>query len=270
MSGPSSSPSALSGNGSPVTVTSRPCSDQDVVALDVLTLAQRDGEAQPRERSGRGRDDDVEQAVVRLGAGSELRAAADGAAVGHRHHQRLAVDVHDRPVEHDPQVPARRAGAGRDAAHGVRRLAEPVLESRGLLGGLCADAEVHGVDDDTAGVVDDQVQPPRPAGHQGPGRVGRVERDAQGPCQVVAGPQRHQAQRPVGRQLAARVQGRHRGVHRPVAAHDDEHPVAEVVEQPVQVAGLGAHLPAYVGRCPQHAPARPRPARRPSHLLPRS
>ena len=174
----------------------RPAAISDVVALDVLPSAQRDGEAQPRQRPGRGRDDDVEQPVVRLGVRARAPRRRRSCGRWRCRPSAPAAVVHDRAVEPPPAAASPRSRTpASDAAHGVRRLAEPVLQRARLLGRLGADAEVHGVDDDAARRRRRSGRAPRPAGQQDPGGVGRVERDAQRARQVVAGPQRQQAER---------------------------------------------------------------------------
>jgi hypothetical protein len=110
---------------------------------------------------------------------------------------------------------------------------------------------VHRVHHHTSGVVEDQVEHPRAAGEHRPRGLGRFQRHTEGAGKVVAGAQGHQAERAVGRQLAPVAQRRHRRVDRPVASRDHQHPVAELVERVLQVAGFGARDLPYVGRGPQ-------------------
>ena len=118
----------------------------------------------------------------------------------------------------------------------VGRHPQPGLEPPGRLGGLGADAEVDGVDDHPAGVVDEQVHPARLARqHQPRGGLG-VERQAEGAGEVVAGAERDQAERPV-RQLAARPQPGHGQVQAAVAAGHDEAAVAAGRERGVELLG---------------------------------
>ena len=78
--------------------------------------------------------------------------------------------------------------------------------------------------------------------------------------QVVAGPQRHQPERPVGGELAASRQRGHRRVHRPVAAGHDQD--LAVPSRPARRPGRPARrTPRAVRRSARAAPTAPRPPR---------
>ena len=113
-------------------------------------------------------------------------------------------------------------------------------------------AGVDAVDDDAAELVDDQVHRSRLTGDQRGRGLGRVERDPEGPREVVAGAERDQPQRALG-ELVAAVQGGDDGVQAAVAARDDDRPAPGPVQHAVELAGVarGRHLD--VGVLAQHA-----------------
>jgi hypothetical protein len=98
----------------------------------------------------------------------------------------------------------------------------------------------------SAVVVYQQVEGPWAAVEERLGGVCRLERDAESPGQVVAGAQRHQAQRFAGGELTPAAQGVDRRVHRPVPADQHDRTAVPPVQDAIQVPGLGALLDPHV------------------------
>ena len=218
---------------------------------------------QPGQRAGRRRDHDVQQPVVGLGVRGDLRAATDRAPVGRR---RPSAPASPSWTTGSPSTSTRSAhpvvaDPGQRAAHGVRGLAQPLLQRARLLGRLGPDPEVHGVDDHPAGVVDDQVQGARPAGQQRPGGLRRVERDAQARARSLPVPRAAAARS--GTSAESSPRRAQRGHQR--CAPTRRRPPATTCRpsrpstRRGQVAGVGACLDADVGA---RRAARPGPRRR--------
>ena len=183
-----------------------------VVAVVVLPAAQRQGVADLGGRADGVGDHHVDLAVLGIGLGGQLGAAADVGAVPDRDHQHRLVEVgDDLTVDLDVHVHARgverrERGADRVAELAEVRLAdadraEALLPAGAAAAGLGTRADVHVVDHDLAELVDDEVHrphlarddrpapPPRgPAGCPGCGR-------SRCPCPSAAGRPR----RPSGR-----------------------------------------------------------------------
>ena len=132
---------------------------------------------------------------------------------------------------------------------------EPLLPPGAAAAGLGAGAGVHAVDDHPAELVDDQVH--RGAAYPTAGRAAasrRVERDAQGAGEVVAGAERDQPERALG-ELVAPVQGRDHGVQAAVAAGHHDRTAPGAVQDAVELAGVGGGGDLDVGALAQHGRA---------------
>jgi hypothetical protein len=222
----------------------------------VLARAHRHPEAEPGQRARRRRDHDVQHPVVGLGVRRDLCAATDGPAVADADHQHRLPVVDHGSVHLDAHGPAPLAHPGHRAAHGVRRLAERVLQRCRLIGRLRPDAQVHDVDDHATGVVDDQVQRPGPAAQERGGCGLRLERDAERPGKVVSGAEREETDRVIGGELATSVHRRGQQVDRPIPTRQHELPTVAVVDERREIGRVGTLLDPHVGATAQHRHSR--------------
>ena len=130
--------------------------------------------------------------------------------------------------------------------------AEALLPPGAVAAGLRARARVHAVDDDPAELVHDQVHRPRLPAQQGGSGLARVERDAQGAGEVVAGAERDQSEGALG-ELVPPVQRRDDRVQAAVPARDHDRATAGPVEHSVELAGVARDGDLDVGVLPEHA-----------------
>jgi hypothetical protein len=129
---------------------------------------------------------------------------------------------------------------------------EALLPPGAVAAGLRARARVHVVDDDSTELVDDQVHRPGVPPEQGRSGLARVERDAQGSREVIAGPERDQPQG-VLRELVSPVQCRDDRVQAAVPAHDHDGSTPCPLEHAVELAGVAGDGDLHVGVLPEHA-----------------
>ena len=133
-------------------------------------------------------------------------------------------------VDLDPQPPAGRSGTRDHGSDGVRRHADARLPLLRGPTGLRADPHVHGVDDNAALVVDEQLAWMGCSVDGDACGRHRVEWDLSRPGQIVARAEGDHADRPRLMERTVASQGGHDGVQRPVAAADDHAPVATPAE----------------------------------------
>ena len=230
-----------------------------------LDAGHLDGVRDLGQRSDRPGDHHVDAAVLGVGVGGELGPAADAGAVADRDHQhRLVEVVDDLAVDLDAQVQRRRHEGGLERADRVADLAEvqladpdgaePGLPAGPATAGLRAGPDVHVVDHDLAGLVDDQVDRPHLALEHDPGGLLDVERDVHRAGEVVAGAHRQQPEHRALEVVAA-VQRRHHRVQAAVAAGHDDAARAGAVQHAVELAGVRRRGHLDRGPGPQHLQA---------------